>query len=62
MIKSEKEYNEKLERFEIIFFAESGTKEGDEAEKLAGELESYETIHYPTPEVSDEDIEEFKVD
>jgi HTH-type transcriptional regulator/antitoxin HigA len=59
MIKSEKEYDEKLVRVELLMDAEPNTKEGDELEKLAKEVEAYETKHYPLPEPTKEDIEQF---
>ena len=49
MIKSKKEYEIKLKRFESIFHAEVGTPEGDEAKRLAKEIGEYEDKFYPIP-------------
>lgn len=46
-IKNEKDYNEALERLEVIFDSDSNTKEGDEAEILSLLIENYENEHYP---------------
>lgn len=49
-IKSEKDYEEALARFEEIFDAKAGTPEGDEAEILALLIENYEnTTHSIDP-------------
>ncbi len=45
-IKSEQDYEEALERLEIIFDSPANTKEGDEAEILALLIENYENEHY----------------
>ena len=47
LIKTEKEYNDALDRLEDIFDAEPGTPEGDELEVLALLIENYEDEHYP---------------
>ncbi len=41
-IKTEKDYQEALQRFEEVFDAKDGTPEGDEAEILALLIEKYE--------------------
>lgn len=46
-IKSEKDYEAALERFEEIFESETGTPEEDEAEILAILLEKYEEENFP---------------
>jgi len=46
-IKNENDYNQALERLEIIFDAESGTMEGDELEILGILIEQYENEHFP---------------
>ena len=46
VIKSEKDYNQSLKRFEKIFHAPENSKEGDEAELLSLLLEKYEDEHY----------------
>jgi HTH-type transcriptional regulator / antitoxin HigA len=46
-IKNEKDYQNALQRLEIIFDAPVDTKEGDEAEILALMIENYENEHYP---------------
>ncbi|MBO2545990.1 MULTISPECIES: type II toxin-antitoxin system HigA family antitoxin [unclassified Salegentibacter] len=46
-IKTEKDYEQALERLEVIFDADSNSKEGDEAEILSLLVENYENQHYP---------------
>ena len=46
IIKSEKDYNQTLKRFEEIFHAPINSKEGDEAELLSLIIEKYEEEHY----------------
>jgi HTH-type transcriptional regulator/antitoxin HigA len=46
-IKSEKDYDNALERLEVIFDALPDTKEGDEAEILSLVIENYENKYYP---------------
>jgi len=46
-IKNEKDYQNALERLEVIFDASIDTKEGDEAEILSLLIENYENEHYP---------------
>lgn len=45
-IKTTKDYNEALERLEIIFNSIPGTKEGDELEILGILLQKYETENF----------------
>ena len=47
VIKTEYEYNQALQRLELIFDAEPGTAEGDELDLLSLLIDSYENIHYP---------------
>jgi len=47
LIKTEKDYNEALEKLDELFDAEPGTPEGDEAEILALLIEKYEDEYYP---------------
>ena len=47
LIKSEEDYLQALKRFEKIFDAEPGTKEGDEAELLSYLIEKCEDEKYP---------------
>ena len=47
VIKTEKDYNEALNRFEKIFHAPIESEEGDEAEILSLLIEKYEEEHYP---------------
>lgn len=42
LIKNEKDYNQALERLEVIFDAIKGTREGDELELLGILIERYE--------------------
>lgn len=46
-IKSEQDYEEALERLEVIFDAAPNSKEGDEADLLSLIIESYENQNYP---------------
>lgn len=46
-IKTEKDYNQALERLEKIFHAEIDSPDGDEAEVLSILIEKYEDEHYP---------------
>ena len=46
-IKTEKDYEQALERLEVIFDADSNSKEGDEAEILSLLIDNYENQHYP---------------
>ncbi len=45
-IKTEQDYNQALERLEVIFDAIPGTKEGDELEILGILIENYENTYY----------------
>ena len=46
-IKTEKDYNQALDRLDKIFHAPADTKEGDEAEILSILIEKYEDEYYP---------------
>ena len=46
-IKNENDYNQALERLEIIFDAKPGTKEGDELEILGIFIDNYENEYFP---------------
>jgi len=46
-IKTESDYRSALERLEVIFDAEIGTHESDEADVLALIIDDYEKKHYP---------------
>ena len=46
-IKTEKDYNQALDRLDKIFHAPTDTKEGDEAEILSILIEKYEDEYYP---------------
>jgi HTH-type transcriptional regulator / antitoxin HigA len=46
-IKTKKDYQEALERLEVIFDAKKGTLEGDELEILGILIEQYENKHFP---------------
>lgn len=46
-IKTENDYEQALERLEVIFDADPNSKEGDEAEILSLLIENYENQHYP---------------
>nr|WP_315158346.1 helix-turn-helix domain-containing protein [uncultured Flavobacterium sp.] len=47
LIKTEDDYNQALERLEIIFDAKKGTDEGDELELLGMLIDQYENEHFP---------------
>lgn len=46
-IKTEKDYNQALERLETIFDAKFGSAEGDELEVLGILIDQYENEHFP---------------
>lgn len=46
-VETKLEYQEALNRIEIIFDAKLGTPESKELNKLADLVEQYEKIHYP---------------
>lgn len=46
-IKTVNDYNQALERLEIIFDAKIGTSEGDELEVLGILIDQYENEHFP---------------
>jgi|SRR5690606_10341485 len=46
-IKTEKDYNQALERLEVIFDAKSGSVQGDELEVLGILIDQYENEHFP---------------
>lgn len=46
-IKTQNDYNQALERLELIFDAENGTPEGDELEVLGILIDQYENEHFP---------------
>ena len=46
-IKSQKDYEDSLERLEMIFDATKGTPEGDELEILGLLIDTYEKEHFP---------------
>ena len=46
-IKTDQDYNQALERLEVIFDAKKGTKEGDELEVLGFLIEKYEDDYFP---------------
>jgi HTH-type transcriptional regulator/antitoxin HigA len=46
-IKTEKDYNQALKRFEEIFDSEKGSVEGDELEVLGILIDQYENSHFP---------------
>jgi len=47
LIKSESDYQEALNRLEVIFDSKMGTSEGDELEILSLLIEKYEDEHFP---------------
>jgi HTH-type transcriptional regulator/antitoxin HigA len=47
LIKTESDYNQALERLEVIFDAKKGTEEGDELELLGMLIDQYENEHFP---------------
>ncbi len=46
-IKTKKDYQQALERLELIFAAKKNSKEGDELEILSILIEKYEDEHFP---------------
>ncbi|HEY9196326.1 MAG TPA: transcriptional regulator, partial [Mucilaginibacter sp.] len=46
-IKTEADYQQALERLELIFDAEKGSEEGDELVVLGILIEKYENEHFP---------------
>jgi len=46
-IKTENDYNQALERLEVIFDAKKGSHEGDELEVLGILIDQYENEHFP---------------
>jgi len=46
-IKTEKDYTQALKRLEVIFSADTGTAESDEADVLGLLVDEYEKKHYP---------------
>ncbi|MFV7235744.1 helix-turn-helix domain-containing protein [Flavobacterium sp. ZB4R12] len=46
-IKTENDYNQALERLEVIFDAKNGSPEGDELEVLGILIDQYENDHFP---------------
>lgn len=46
-IKTEQDYQEALDRLELVFDAVEDTPEGDEADILSLLIENYENKHYP---------------
>lgn len=47
IIKTETEYEQALQRLDIIFDAKKGTVEGDELELLSFLIDNYEKEHFP---------------
>lgn len=47
LIKTKKDYQQALDRLELIFDAKKETKEGDELEILGILIEQYESEHFP---------------
>lgn len=47
LIKTKKDYQQALDRLELIFDAKKGTKEGDELEILSILIDQYENEHFP---------------
>jgi HTH-type transcriptional regulator/antitoxin HigA len=46
-IKTEQDYQEALQRLEVIFDSKKGSPEGDELEILGVLIEKYESVHFP---------------
>ena len=47
LIKTENDYNQALERLEVIFDAKKGTQDGDELELLGILIDQYENENFP---------------
>ena len=59
LIKTQTDYSQALKRLEIIFSAEIGTEESDEADVLGLLVDEYEKKHFPI--VAPDPIEAFKI-
>ncbi len=62
LLKSEAEYNEALERIEVLQDAKVGTLEGDELELLALLIENYEEEHFSLPEPDPIDVIQYYIE
>ncbi len=47
LIKTETDYNQAMEKLELLFDAKAGTPEGDELELLGILIDRYENEHFP---------------
>lgn len=62
LLKSEAEYNEALERIEVIQDAIPDTPEGDELELLALLIENYEEKHFSLPDPDPVDVIQYYIE
>lgn len=62
LLKSEAEYNEALERIEVLQDAEVGTPDGDELELLALLIENYEEEHFSLPDPDPVDVIQYYIE
>jgi len=62
LLKTETEYNEALERIEVLQDAKPGTPEGDELELLALLIENYEEENFSLPEPDPVDVIQYYIE
>jgi len=62
VIKSEEEYNQALERLEVIFDSQPNTLLGDELELLSLLIDNYESVNYPIDLPDPIDAIKFRMD
>jgi len=62
LLKTEAEYNEALERIEVLQDAKPGTPEGDELELLALLIENYEEENFSLPEPDPVDVIQYYIE
>jgi HTH-type transcriptional regulator/antitoxin HigA len=62
LIETEEEYNEALERLDLLFDAPVGSQEAKEAEVLALLINQYEEAHYPIDEPSPEEYARIRME
>lgn len=62
VLKTNKEYEEALERIELIMDAIPGTPEGDELELLALLVQNYEEKNFPLPNPDPIDVIEYYIE
>ncbi len=61
-IETSEEFEAALARLDVIFFAEEGTPEGDEAELLMQAIQTYDDAHFPIDLTEDLNRAEAEID